>query len=69
MFAAPVHDGAVKEGEDDPEDAIGPPPAPEAAAKKVEVEIQERKDSRPGVPHVREWDRGKGNTFTHSCRS
>ncbi|XP_053492550.1 coiled-coil domain-containing protein 174 [Ictalurus furcatus] len=60
---APVPDGAVKEGEDDPEDVIGPPPAPEAAAKKVEVEIQERKDSRPGVPHVREWDRGKEFTW------
>lgn len=57
-------DVAVKEGEDDPQDVIGPPPPSEAAVKKVEVEIQERKDSRPGVPHVREWDRGKGNTFT-----
>lgn len=28
--------------------------------KKVEVEIQERRDTKPGVPHVREWDRGKG---------
>uniref|UniRef100_A0A8C2KAZ7 Coiled-coil domain containing 174 n=1 Tax=Cyprinus carpio TaxID=7962 RepID=A0A8C2KAZ7_CYPCA len=27
--------------------------------RKVEVEIQERKDTKPGVPHVREWDRGK----------
>ncbi|KAJ0068483.1 hypothetical protein NL108_008430, partial [Boleophthalmus pectinirostris] len=27
--------------------------------KKVEVEIQERRDTKPGVPHVREWDRGK----------
>ncbi|MCI4375041.1 hypothetical protein PGIGA_G00104570 [Pangasianodon gigas] len=56
---APVPDGAVKEAEDEPEDVIGPPPPAEAAVKKVEVEIQERKDSRPGVPHVREWDRGK----------
>lgn len=48
---------------------IGPlPPEPEAmptppiAAQrsKVEVIVQERKDTRPGVPHVREWDRGKG---------
>uniref|UniRef100_A0A3Q0SZG4 Coiled-coil domain containing 174 n=1 Tax=Amphilophus citrinellus TaxID=61819 RepID=A0A3Q0SZG4_AMPCI len=31
--------------------------------KKVEVEIQERKDTKPGVPHVREWDRGKEFMF------
>lgn len=31
-----------------------------STVKKVEVEIQERKDTRPGVPYVREWDRGKG---------
>lgn len=35
------------------------PPAP-ATVSKVEVEIQERKDTKPGVPYVREWDRGKG---------
>lgn len=63
-FTAPVPDGAVKEAEDDPEDVIGPPSPYRPAVKKVEVEIQERKDSRPGVPHVREWDRGKGNTVT-----
>ncbi|KAK7144971.1 hypothetical protein R3I94_011152 [Phoxinus phoxinus] len=34
------------------------PPAP-ATVPKVEVEIQERKDTKPGVPYVREWDRGK----------
>lgn len=34
------------------------PPAP-ATVSKVEVEIQERKDTKPGVPYVREWDRGK----------
>lgn len=48
---------------------IGPlPAAPEAEptlhaatqSSKVEVIIQERKDTRPGVPHIREWDRGKG---------
>uniref|UniRef100_I3KS79 Coiled-coil domain containing 174 n=1 Tax=Oreochromis niloticus TaxID=8128 RepID=I3KS79_ORENI len=32
--------------------------------KKVEVEIQERRDTKPGVPHVREWDRGKEFMFT-----
>lgn len=31
--------------------------------KKVEVEIQERRDTKPGVPHVREWDRGKEFMF------
>ena len=52
--------------EEEEEDEIGhlPPSedAPEASRKvgKVEVEIQERRDTRPGVPHVREWDRGKG---------
>ncbi|KAI5109491.1 sorting nexin-5-like [Silurus meridionalis] len=49
----------VKEDQDVPEDVIETPPPAEAAVKKVEVEIQERKDSRPGAPHVREWDRGK----------
>ncbi|KAK5612058.1 hypothetical protein CRENBAI_000723 [Crenichthys baileyi] len=32
--------------------------------KKVEVEIQERRDTKPGVPHVREWDRGKEFMFS-----
>uniref|UniRef100_A0A673LFQ7 Coiled-coil domain-containing protein 174-like n=1 Tax=Sinocyclocheilus rhinocerous TaxID=307959 RepID=A0A673LFQ7_9TELE len=36
---------------------VGPPAPP--TVRKVEVEIQERKDTKPGVPHVREWDRGK----------
>uniref|UniRef100_A0A4W5QQT0 Coiled-coil domain containing 174 n=1 Tax=Hucho hucho TaxID=62062 RepID=A0A4W5QQT0_9TELE len=50
-------------------DLIGPPPpsdgAPEEAPalKKVVVEIQERRDTKPGVPHVREWDRGKVDFF------
>lgn len=48
----------IDKDEDEADDLIGPSP-PEAVVKKVEVEIQERKDSRPGVPHVREWDRGK----------
>lgn len=51
-------------------DVVGPlPPEPEAVptprtasqSSKVEVIVQERRDTRPGVPHVREWDRGKGN--------
>ncbi|KAM5231903.1 coiled-coil domain-containing protein 174 [Hipposideros larvatus] len=53
-------------------DVIGPlPPEPEAVptphvavqSSKVEVIIQERKDTRPGVPYVREWDRGKEFSF------
>ncbi|KAI9522953.1 hypothetical protein NQZ68_032516 [Dissostichus eleginoides] len=56
------------EGGDDEGDLIGPPAPPEevpdvSRARKVEVEIQERKDSKPGVPHVREWDRGKESMF------
>ncbi|XP_073708391.1 coiled-coil domain-containing protein 174 [Garra rufa] len=47
----------VAENDEDDEDLVGPP-AP-ATVRKVEVEIQERKDTKPGVPHVREWDRGK----------
>uniref|UniRef100_A0A8C8VKV5 Coiled-coil domain containing 174 n=1 Tax=Pelusios castaneus TaxID=367368 RepID=A0A8C8VKV5_9SAUR len=50
---------------------IGPlptePEATEAArvaeSRKVEVIIQERKDTKPGVPYVREWDKGKEFTF------
>ncbi|XP_029007863.1 coiled-coil domain-containing protein 174 [Betta splendens] len=42
-----------------------PEECPEVSTlKKVEVEIQERRDTRPGVPHVREWDRGKEFMFT-----
>ncbi|CAO2605952.1 Coiled-coil domain-containing protein 174 [Lemmus lemmus] len=40
-----------------------PAPAPVAQNSKVEVIIQERKDTRPGVPHIREWDRGKEFSF------
>ncbi|XP_062853080.1 coiled-coil domain-containing protein 174 [Trichomycterus rosablanca] len=59
---APAADEAGNEDENKTEELIGPPP-PAAAVKKVEVEIQERKDTRPGVPHVREWDRGKEFTW------
>nr|XP_019941849.1 PREDICTED: coiled-coil domain-containing protein 174 isoform X2 [Paralichthys olivaceus] len=57
-----------KEDEDDSE-LIGSPPLPEdypevSTVKRVEVEIQERKDTKPGVPHVREWDRGKEFMFS-----
>lgn len=55
-------------GGEDKGELIGPSPPPEdslevSTLKKVEVEIQERKDTKPGVPHVREWDRGKGKPY------
>ncbi|KAM7422482.1 hypothetical protein PAMA_010500 [Pampus argenteus] len=58
-----------KEDEGEEEDElIGPLPpedSPEVSThKKVEVEIQERKDTKPGVPYVREWDRGKESMFS-----
>ncbi|XP_040851194.1 coiled-coil domain-containing protein 174 [Ochotona curzoniae] len=40
-----------------------PTPHPVAQSSKVEVIVQERKDTKPGVPHVREWDRGKDFSF------
>lgn len=53
--------------------AVGPlPPEPEpvptpplAQSSRVEVITQERRDTRPGVPHIREWDRGKEFSFGH----
>lgn len=59
-----------KEGEEeDGDELIGPSPPPEdhpevSILKKVEVEIQERRDTKPGVPHVREWDKGKEFMFS-----
>lgn len=58
--------------EEEEAELIGPPPPPEdcpevSTVKKVEVEIQERRDTKPGVPHVREWDRGKGKTYVKVC--
>lgn len=53
---------AADDAENDEEVLVGPSAPP--TVRKVEVEIQERKDTKPGVPHVREWDRGKG---TWSC--
>ncbi|XP_062441651.1 coiled-coil domain-containing protein 174 isoform X2 [Rhea pennata] len=50
-------------------DVTGPaetkPEAPRvtAASRKVEVIIQERRDTKPGVPYVREWDKGKELIF------
>ncbi|XP_073207392.1 coiled-coil domain-containing protein 174 isoform X2 [Lepidochelys kempii] len=57
--------------ENEEEAVIGPLPAePEAPvaprvaeSRKVEVIIQERKDTKAGVPYVREWDKGKEFTF------
>ncbi|KAM3915182.1 coiled-coil domain-containing protein 174 [Leptodactylus fuscus] len=50
--------------DEDEEEVIGPEPAaPAAHEKKVEVVVQERKDTKPGAPHIREWDRGKEFTF------
>uniref|UniRef100_I3NBG2 Coiled-coil domain containing 174 n=1 Tax=Ictidomys tridecemlineatus TaxID=43179 RepID=I3NBG2_ICTTR len=49
--------------EGDPEPEAGPAPPPAAQSSKVEVIIQERRDTKPGVPHVREWDRGKEFSF------
>ncbi|XP_048403221.1 coiled-coil domain-containing protein 174 [Stegostoma tigrinum] len=36
---------------------------------KVEVITQERKDTKPGVPHIREWDKGKELLFGHWSRN
>lgn len=57
------------EEEEEEDDSMGPSPPPEdlpeiSTLKKVEVEIQERKDTKPGVPHIREWDRGKEFLFS-----
>ncbi|CAL8335592.1 unnamed protein product [Lota lota] len=54
----------TEEIEDEGEDVIGPSSAAQETpdvrpASRVVVEVQERKDTKPGVPHVREWDRGK----------
>uniref|UniRef100_A0A2K6EZI3 Coiled-coil domain containing 174 n=1 Tax=Propithecus coquereli TaxID=379532 RepID=A0A2K6EZI3_PROCO len=65
----PVHYADVRENG---ADVVGPlplepeaAPTPRAAAQssRVEVVVQERRDTRPGVPHVREWDRGKEFSF------
>uniref|UniRef100_A0A8C1LDK5 Coiled-coil domain containing 174 n=1 Tax=Cyprinus carpio TaxID=7962 RepID=A0A8C1LDK5_CYPCA len=52
----PIHYENIRDQDDD-EGLVGPPLP--ATVRKVEVVIQERKDIKPGVPHVREWDRGK----------
>uniref|UniRef100_A0A8C6QRI8 Coiled-coil domain containing 174 n=1 Tax=Nannospalax galili TaxID=1026970 RepID=A0A8C6QRI8_NANGA len=61
-------DGTEEENRDvigplPPEPKAVPTPPPAAQNSKVEVIIQERRDTKPGVPHVREWDRGKEFSF------
>nr|XP_033781849.1 coiled-coil domain-containing protein 174 isoform X2 [Geotrypetes seraphini] len=75
-FKKPKGDGAEEDEaestEENKEDDIGPVPAqpePVPSTEKVEVIIQERKDSKPGVPYIREWDRGKEFTFGRWSKS
>ncbi|XP_026534176.1 coiled-coil domain-containing protein 174 [Notechis scutatus] len=65
-----LKDGDTKEnGEEEVPEPVLPsskptdPPRVSTETRKVEVIIQERKDTRPGVPYVREWDKGKEFTF------
>lgn len=52
------------EGHEDDDTVVGPElVAPVEHEKKVEVVVQERKDTKPGAPYIREWDRGKEFTF------
>ncbi|NXL84498.1 CC174 protein, partial [Alectura lathami] len=57
--AEKLENGEVK---DVPGPAQAEPEVPRAS-RKVEVVIQERRDTRPGVPYVREWDKGKELMF------
>ncbi|NWV69463.1 CC174 protein, partial [Malurus elegans] len=56
--AEKLENGEVKAAAEEPE-----PPRVTAASRKVEVVIQERRDTKPGVPYVREWDKGKELMF------
>ncbi|NXL38049.1 CC174 protein, partial [Glaucidium brasilianum] len=56
--AEKLENGEVKGVTDEPE-----APRVTAASRKVEVVIQERRDTKPGVPYVREWDKGKELMF------
>ncbi|NXS12109.1 CC174 protein, partial [Neodrepanis coruscans] len=56
--AEKLENGEVKGAPEEPE-----PPRVTAASRKVEVVIQERRDTKPGVPYVREWDKGKELMF------
>ncbi|XP_015673511.1 coiled-coil domain-containing protein 174 [Protobothrops mucrosquamatus] len=65
-----LKDGDMKEnGEEEAPTPVLPsskptePPRVSTESRKVEVIIQERKDTKPGVPYVREWDKGKEFTF------
>ncbi|XP_060691729.1 coiled-coil domain-containing protein 174 [Hemiscyllium ocellatum] len=60
------------ETDDDTEASISMPVEPSvtqievtSTKNKVEVITQERKDTKPGVPHIREWDKGKELLFGH----
>lgn len=55
----------LEKAQDEEDDqVIGPELAvPVEHDRKVEVVVQERKDTKPGAPHIREWDRGKEFTF------
>ncbi|NWU92560.1 CC174 protein, partial [Upupa epops] len=56
--AQKLEKGELKEATEEPE-----APKVTAASRKVEVVIQERRDTKPGVPYVREWDKGKELIF------
>ncbi|NWI52861.1 CC174 protein, partial [Calyptomena viridis] len=56
--AEKLENAEVKGAAEEPE-----PPRVTAASRKVEVVIQERRDTKPGVPYVREWDKGKELMF------
>ncbi|XP_041282011.1 coiled-coil domain-containing protein 174 [Onychostruthus taczanowskii] len=56
--AEKLENGEMKGAAEEPE-----PPKVTAASRKVEVIIQERRDTKPGVPYVREWDKGKELMF------
>uniref|UniRef100_A0A8D1Y4W9 CCDC174 alpha/beta GRSR domain-containing protein n=1 Tax=Sus scrofa TaxID=9823 RepID=A0A8D1Y4W9_PIG len=65
----PVHYEDIRENDGGvigplpPESEVMATPCTAAQSSKVEVIVQERKDTRPGVPHIREWDRGKDFSF------
>uniref|UniRef100_A0A5F9D699 Coiled-coil domain containing 174 n=1 Tax=Oryctolagus cuniculus TaxID=9986 RepID=A0A5F9D699_RABIT len=65
----PIHYEDIRENDGDVTEPLilepepGPPTHPATQSSKVEVIVQERKDTKPGVPHVREWDRGKDFSF------
>uniref|UniRef100_A0A3Q2DRB5 Coiled-coil domain containing 174 n=1 Tax=Cyprinodon variegatus TaxID=28743 RepID=A0A3Q2DRB5_CYPVA len=56
-------DGTEEEEKEEENQALNTPVF-RSEIQKVEVEIQERRDTKPGVPHVREWDRGKEFMFS-----